>query len=87
MSSIRAALVAAGCLLLATACEKHQEPIGTVPADDIPAVPAPEPGTGAGREGVDCDRTTGAERETCLRNNPPATVTPAEPQQNPPPGE
>lgn len=84
MTSMRTVLAAA-CLLFATACEKHQEPIGTVPADDVPAAPAPGPGTDARRDGLDCDRTIGAEREACLRNNPPETVTPAEPEKNPPP--
>jgi hypothetical protein len=81
-------LIAAACLSLA-ACEKHQEPIGTVPADDVPAVPAGERGSTAGQDAdVDssaCERQIGAEREACLRRYPPATTTPVEPQRSPPP--
>jgi len=78
-------LIAAACLAQA-ACEKHQEPIGTVPADDVPAVPV----TGAGAQDADgdasaCERELGAEREACLRRYPPATTTQVEPQRNLPP--
>ena len=87
MSSMRVALAAAACLLLATACEKHQEPVGTVPADDVPAAPMPGADRAAPQEGVDCDRTMGAEREACLRNRPRQTVAPAEPEKSTPPGQ
>ena len=90
MRSSLAALLATTSLLFATACEKHQDPIGTVPAEDVPAVP-----TGAQTQGVSgtdgagdasvCERETGAEREACLRRYPSGRVTPAEPEKSPPP--
>jgi hypothetical protein len=46
MNRLHSTLIATACLALAAACQKHQEPIGTVPADDVPAVPA---GNGAGQ--------------------------------------
>lgn len=85
MKLLACTLMATACMALA-ACEKHQEPIGTVPAEDVPAVPAP----GAAGQGTDadasaCAREIGAEREACLRRYPPAGVTPAEPEKSPPP--
>lgn len=85
MSSIRATLAAAACLLVATACEKHQGPIGAVPADDVPAAPVRGAAIADRQGGLDCDRTMGAEREACPRNNPPETVSPAEPEKSRPP--
>lgn len=85
MRSSLAALLATTSLLFATACEKHQDPIGTVPADDVPAVPtgAQAQGAaataGAGDASV-CQREIGAEREACLRRYPPTQVTPVEPE-------
>lgn len=88
MKLFASTLIVVACLAQ-TACEKHQEPIGSVPADDVPAVPA----SGAsGREAAGdagdasaCAREAGAEREACLRRYPPATATQVEPQRNSPP--
>lgn len=71
-------VVASGCLLMATACEKHQEPIGTVPADDVPAVPVGD----AAADAANCEAMVGAEREACLRRYPPTDAATVEPQRN-----
>ena len=86
MNPIRCTPLAAAVLLTA-ACEKHADPIGTVPANDVPAVPvgtAPsgEPTTG---DASDCERETGAEREACLRRYPPNRTSPVEPEKTSPP--
>lgn len=74
--------IATACLLMATACEKHQEPIGTVPADDVSAVPVGD----AAADAANCEAMVGAEREACLRRYPPTEAAPVEPQRNQPPG-
>lgn len=85
MSSSLAGLLAASSLLFATACQKHQDPIGSVPADDVPAVPTGAQAQGAaataGAGGASaCKREIGAEREACLRRYPPTQVSPVEPE-------
>ncbi len=117
MNRLQCTLIATACLAFAAACEKHQEPIGTVPADDVPAMPATgsgtqgpasgagegtasgagqdaaggmrggnsQPPTGAGDDTAACEAMIGAEREACLRQHPPTTATPVEPQRNQPP--
>ncbi|MGJ4728579.1 hypothetical protein [Luteimonas sp. SDU101] len=83
MNPMRCLLMAA-CLTLATACEKHADPIGTVPAEDVPAVPvSPAPQDAAGV--ANCERMIGAEREACLRRYPPTSTTPVEPEKTSPP--
>ena len=92
MRSSLAALLASTSLLFATARKKHQDPIGTVPAEDLPAVPtaAQAPGaagTDEARAASECERETGAEREACLRRYPSRRIMPAEPEKSaPPPG-
>ena len=71
MRSSLAALLATTSLLFATECQKHQDPLGTVPADDVPAVPTGAQTQGvAGSDGAGdasaCERETGAEREATL---------------------
>ncbi|MGE5864803.1 MAG: hypothetical protein ACM32J_06865 [Rhizobacter sp.] len=83
-------------LLLATflatglaACEKHQDPIGTVPADDVPAqrVEAPEsarPPVGGPQA---CEGLSGPDLDECRRRPEaaPRESTPVEPTRSPPP--
>ncbi len=67
-------------------CEKHQEPIGTVPADDVPAVAGPAHDEDGARADSDrCEAMIGAEREACERRQPQPSQRPVEPNRSPPP--
>lgn len=71
------------------ACEKHQDPIGTVPADDVPAqrVEAPE-GPPRPIDGPrSCEGLSGPELDDCRRRpeTAPTDPTPVEPTRSPPP--
>ena len=81
--------VAASLALLSMAgCAKQQEPIGEVPSDDVPAVPAPAQDRGTTpRDTVSdsCEAMTGAEREACSRRQPQSAPTTVEPTHTPPP--
>lgn len=74
-------------LLCLAGCEKHQEPIGTVPADDVPAVAGPARDGDDARADTDrCEAMIGAEREACMRQQPQPSQRPVEPHRSPPPG-
>lgn len=96
-TALHALVLSGACALAASACQKHDDPIGTVPSDDIrvPAVAAPDsapaPATPTHdplQTGTvphpDCETLTGTEYDNCLRGNPPPALPP-EPQQSPPP--
>ena len=80
-----AAVLAAGL----AACEKHQDPIGAVPADDVPAqrVEAPEAAPEPVGGPQACDRLSGPELDECRRRpeTAPTDPTPVEPTRSPPP--
>lgn len=74
-------------MLCLAGCAKHQEPIGTVPADDVPAVAAPAHDGDNASAGTDrCEAMIGAEREACRRQQPEPSQQTVEPNRSPPPG-
>ena len=88
MRPIRATLplLALAACVAVSGCRKYDDPVGTVPSDDVAAPAAPGPdatGTQSPAMATDCDARHGDEREACLRGQtlPP---TPVEPQQSPP---
>lgn len=62
-------------------CAKQQEPIGTVPSDDVPAPVAPARDADANP----CEAMSGAELEACRRQHPQSSQPPVEPTHTPPP--
>ncbi len=86
LNPLRHPSIAAPCLVLVTACAQHRVPPGTVSATDVPAGPTNDAATpDANPHALACERVTGAEREACLRQYPPRTTMPVEPEKSPPP--
>lgn len=93
---LRAMAMAGTCLALSTGCQKHDDPVGSVPSDDIaaPTTPAdtraPTGATGPvavdalEQRRADCATRTGTEFDRCMQGETPA-MAPPEPEQSPPP--
>ncbi|MDH5835655.1 hypothetical protein [Luteimonas kalidii] len=82
-------LLAAALFIGLSGCEKHQDPIGTVPSDDVPARPveAPEAPPGPVDGPRSCEGLSGTDLDECRRQPDPGPRDPApvEPTRSPPP--